>query len=212
MNKGRVEGFSDGVFSIAITLLVFTVAQPTNYHDLARELVQRWPSLAAYVVSFAVIGIMWLNHHSVFASLARVDRPLVYLNLLLLATVVFIPYPTAVLGEALRQGAGARTAAVVYSVTMALNACAWAALWIYASSGRRLLADSFPEARRRPATLLFTAGTLPYIVSIAIGFLNAYACLAFHGLLAIYYALDPLSRHAGNDALLGKALQHHEKR
>jgi uncharacterized membrane protein len=200
MNKGRLEGFSDGVFSIAITLLVFTIAQPANYHDLTGELARRWPSLAAYVVSFAVIGIMWLNHHSVFTHLAHVDRPLVYLNLLLLLTVVFLPYPTGILGEALRQGVGAKTAAVVYSLTMTLNACAWAALWLYASSGRRLLADTFPEAQRRRASFLFTIGTLPYAISIAIGFLNAYACLAFHALLALYYALDPLSRHAEQTA------------
>src|SRR6266513_1827739 len=104
MNKSRLEGFSDGVFSIAITLLVFTIAQPANYHDLARDLLHSWPSLAAYVVSFVVIGIMWFNHHSIFAHFVRVDRMLVYLNLLLLLTVVFIPYPTGILGEALRQG------------------------------------------------------------------------------------------------------------
>src|SRR6476659_9804266 len=112
MNRGRVEAFSDGVLYIAITLLVFTIAQPSNYHDLSHDLLHRWPSLAAYVVSFVVIGIMWLNHHSIFGHFARIDRVLVYLNLLLLLTVVFIPYPTGILGEALRQGAGARTAAV----------------------------------------------------------------------------------------------------
>ena len=70
MNKGRVETFSDGVFAIAITLLVLTIAQPRNYLDLRRELLQRWPSLAAYVVSFLVIGIMWVNHHTVFSHLS----------------------------------------------------------------------------------------------------------------------------------------------
>ena len=95
MNRGRVEAFSDGVFSIAITLLVLLpIAQPSNYRDLGHDLLRRWPSLAAYVVSFVVIGIMWLNHHSIFGHFARIDRMLVYLNMLLLLTVVFIPYPT----------------------------------------------------------------------------------------------------------------------
>jgi TMEM175 potassium channel family protein len=116
--------------------------------------------------------------------------------MLLLLTVVFIPYPTGILGEALRQGAGAKTAAVFYSASMALNAYAWTGLWLYASSKRRLLVDTFPEPRRRSATVLFTLGTVVYTISIAIGFINAYACLGFQSLLAVYYALDPLSRRA----------------
>jgi len=196
LNKSRLEAFSDGVFAIAITLLVLTIAQPTNYGQLGGQLGDRWPSLVAYTVSFAIIGIMWLNHHAIFMHVDRVDRPFVYLNLALLLTVVFVPYPTGILGEALRQGQGARTAAVAYSVTMTVNACAWSALWLYASSGRRLLADGFPEGRRARATLAYTSGTLVYAVSVGVALLNAFACLAFHGFLALYYALDPLSRRA----------------
>src|ERR1700683_536643 len=87
MNKSRVEAFSDGVFAIAITLLVLTIAEPTNYKGLTQQLLSRWPSLAAYVVSFAIIGIMWLNHHSLFTNFERIDRGLFYLNLLLLMTI-----------------------------------------------------------------------------------------------------------------------------
>src|SRR5579863_9916574 len=123
MSKERLETFSDGVFAIAITLLVLTIASPTKYTDLGHQLGLRWPSLAAYVVSFIVIGIMWLNHHTIFTHLDHVDRGLFYLNLLLLMTIVFIPYPTGVLGEALRRGVGATTAAVFYSAVRAINAC-----------------------------------------------------------------------------------------
>jgi uncharacterized membrane protein len=91
VNKERVETFSDGVFAIAITLLILTIAQPTDYGVLARQLAERWPSLAAYVVSFLVIGIMWLNHHTIFSHLARIDRASFYCNFLLLMTIVFIP-------------------------------------------------------------------------------------------------------------------------
>jgi TMEM175 potassium channel family protein len=200
VNKARIEAVSDGVFAIAITLLVLTVSQPDDYSRLARQLGDRWPSLAAYMVSFAVIGIMWLNHHSIFAHFERVDRTLFYLNLLLLMTIAFLPYPTGVLGQALRRQEGARTAAVIYSATMALNAYGWGALWVYASVRRRLLSASFPEPERRIATLLFLSGTIAYTASIGIAFLSAYACLAFHAVLAVYYALDPLSRRAGRGA------------
>jgi uncharacterized membrane protein len=196
MPKTRVEAFSDGVFAIAITLLVLTVAQPRSYSDLAHELATQWPSLAAYIVSFAVIGIMWINHHSVFMHLEHVDRGLLYLNLLLLMTIAFLPYPTGILGQALAKGQGTRTAAVVYGVVMAVNACAWGASWLYASGHRRLLRADFPEGQRATATLLFTTGVLVYLLSVGVAFINAYAFLAVQGLLAVYYALDPISRRA----------------
>ena len=116
---------------------------------------KRWPSLAAYVVSFTVIGIMWVNHHTIFTHLRVVNRGMFYFNLLLLMTIVFIPYPTEVFGEALSRSQGATTAAVFYSATMTINALAWASLWLYASVGRRLLSWEFPEPQRRVSTILF---------------------------------------------------------
>jgi uncharacterized membrane protein len=200
MSKARVEAFSDGVFAIAITLLVLTVSQPRTYRNLAHELATQWPSLAAYVVSFAVIGIMWINHHSVFMHLEHVDRGLLYVNLLLLMTIAFLPYPTGVLGQALAKGQGTRTAAVVYGIVMAVNAYAWGGLWLYASRHRRLLHADFPEAERAMATVLFIVGVLLYTVSVGVAFLNAYAFLALQGALAVYYALDPISRRAARRA------------
>jgi uncharacterized membrane protein len=194
MGKARLEAFSDGVFAIAITLLVLTIPTPSNFNDLGSGLADQWPAYAAYAVSFAVIGIMWTNHHTVFNHFARVDRDLVYLNLALLATVVFVPYPTGIFGEALQRGEGERTAAVFYSIVMTVNAVAWAAVWLYGSSGRRLLTPEFPEEQRRTATVMFTIGTAIYLGTIVVGFVNAFACLAVHGALAVYYALDPLSR------------------
>jgi uncharacterized membrane protein len=195
MSRERVEAFTDGVFAIAITLLVLTIAQPTNYQHLAAQLGDRWPALAAYLVSFAVIGVMWLNHHTIFSHLEQIDRGLFYCNLVLLMTIVFIPYPTGVFGEALRRSQGAETAAAVYSITMTVNGCAWAALWLYASTGRRLLRPDFPETARTGATLLFVSGAAVYGLSIGVAFINAYACLAFHAVLGAYYGLDPIGRH-----------------
>ena len=194
MGKARLETFSDGVFAIAITLLVLTIPTPDDFRHLGSALTDQWPAYAAYLVSFSVIGIMWLNHHTVFGHFERVDRNLVYLNLALLATIVFVPYPTGIFGDALQRGEGERVAAVFYSLVMTVNAVAWAALWLYGSTRRRLLAPAFPEDQRRTATVLFTMGTLVYAGTIVVGLVNAYACLAVHGGVAVYYALDPLSR------------------
>jgi uncharacterized membrane protein len=199
MSRQRLETFSDGVFAIAITLLVLTIAQPNKYRILAQQLGHRWPSLAAYVVSFVVIGIMWLNHHTIFSHLERIDRGMFYLNLLLLMTIVFIPYPTAVFGEALRRQHGAKTAAIFYTAVMAINACVWAALWLYASVGRRLLRPEFPESQRSMATVLFIAGAFVYSASIGVAFINPYLCLAVQAALALYYAFDPISQRAARE-------------
>ena len=194
MGKARLETFSDGVFAIAITLLVLTIPTPNDFEHLGDALRHQWPAYAAFFVSFAVIGIMWLNHHTVFGHFEHVDGNLAYLNLALLATIVFVPYPTGIFGEALYRGESERVAAVFYSLVMTVNAIAWVAVWLYGSARRRLLVPSFPEDQRRTATMLFTAGPVIYAGTIVIALVNAYACLALHGALAVYYALDPLSR------------------
>ena len=203
MSKARIETLSDGIFAIAVTLLVVTISLPGvgEYTNLAHQLLKRWPSFAAYVITFAVIGVMWLNHHSIFAHFEDVvDRTFFYLNMLLMMTIAFLPYPTGVFGEALGNGEGTRTAAVFYSATMTVNAVAWSALWLYASVGRRLLVPAFPESERRLSTTLFVSGPGAYAVSVLVAVVNAYACLAFHALLVVYYAFDPLSRRAAHGA------------
>jgi hypothetical protein len=99
-----------------------------------------------------------------------------------------------VFGEALQQGVGAKQAALFYSCVMTANAVCWGALWLYASHGRRLLDDDFPEEERRPATISFTIGSVLYATTMIVALVNAVACLVLHGLLAVYYALDPLAR------------------
>jgi uncharacterized membrane protein len=103
LNKSRFESFSDGVFAFAITLLVLGVALPdsryTSDHMLTSALLRLWPNLIAYGLSFAVIGIMWQNHHALFRLVERIDRKTVLLNLLLLAGTAFIPFATSTLGS-----------------------------------------------------------------------------------------------------------------
>ena len=125
-----MEAFSDGVFAIAITLLILDIKVPKVAPDqhLWSALGQQWPSYAAYVVSFLVIGIIWLNHHTMFGYVARVDRGLVVINLLLLLVVAAIPWPTALMAEYLRDDPASHDAAVVYSSVMVLVAITYVAL------------------------------------------------------------------------------------
>src|SRR5688572_1573782 len=115
METTRLEAFSDGVFAIAITLLIIEVHLPEGHDSLASRVLETWPAYVAYVISFVTIGIMWANHHGIFQLIARTSHGLVVANLLLLMCVAFIPFPTKVLGEHLTStGADQRTAALFY--------------------------------------------------------------------------------------------------
>ena len=110
MASGRAEAFSDGVFAVAITVLVFGL-RVSGHGSLGHQLLAAWPHYFAYVVSFLTIGIMWMNHHTILGHVTRVDRPLLVLNLLLLMGIVAIPFPTDLVASNL-LGDGGRTAAV----------------------------------------------------------------------------------------------------
>src|SRR3954466_15340468 len=134
MTTSRIEAFSDGVFAIAITLLVLEIHVPEDPENgLGQALLDQWPAYASYVVSFFVIGVIWMNHHAVFEHLARADRRLMALNLFLLLWIVLIPWATELLATYMRAGGGGeRTAALVYTGTMTMMGVAFGQLWGYA--------------------------------------------------------------------------------
>ncbi len=194
MTKTRLEAFSDGVFAVAITLLVFNIdVPPLGHGPLWAALRHEWPSYAAYAVSFLIIGIIWANHHGIFQQIARVDRPLLFLNLLLLMIVVFIPFPARMLSVYLQAGPDSHVAAAVYSATMLLMAIAFGLLWGYAVYHPALLEDSVDPHVARSTLPRFVAGTVVYVVTIGVAFISAALCLALHAAVALYYVFDQIS-------------------
>ena len=191
MSTGRLEAFSDGVFAVAITLLVLEIKVPEGAgQDLPHRLAEQWPSYVSYLVSFFVIGVIWMNHRAVFAHLSRADRPLIGLNLFLLLWVVLIPWATELLANYMREGGAAeRAAALVYTGTMTMMGSAFGALWIYASRGRRLLGVELSDAEIRSRTRSFAIGAPVYALAALVAIVSAPASLAINALLAIYYAL-----------------------
>jgi uncharacterized membrane protein len=203
VETSRIEAFSDGVFAIAITLLVLNLAIPTpgKHGQLAQRLGNEWPSYAAYVVSFLIIGIIWVNHHSVFRMIVRADRPLMFINLLLLLVVAVIPFPTALLAGYIRHGsADAHVAAAVYSVTMLAMSFCFAGLWLWVTRpGSGLLHERLDPVVARAALQRFGLGTVVYALAIVLSFLSAVLTLVFHFVIAIYYVFDqlPVGSEAG---------------
>jgi TMEM175 potassium channel family protein len=147
IGTARVEAFSDGVFAIAVTLLILDVTVDAQ-RPLGHQLTHIWPSCIAYVTSFLTIGIIWLNHHSIFAKVSHADRTLLLLNALSLMVVAFLPFPTRVVADYLRRD-GERGAVVAYGLTMVLMALMFQLLRRYVSGGRRLILDDVPQADGR---------------------------------------------------------------
>ena len=116
----RLEAFSDGVFAIAITLLVLEIKVPARDADFLPALGALWPSFAAYFVSFIYVGLWWIATHSVTAMFARVDGSLLLLYLIFLMTIAFVPFPTAALADRLESGHQTGLAAAFYGATMLL--------------------------------------------------------------------------------------------
>jgi uncharacterized membrane protein len=199
MRTSRLEAFSDGIFSIAATLLVLElrVPQPDD-QGLVAGLLRQWPSYAVYAVSFLTIGIMWVNHHALFSLVRSADRPLLFLNLVLLLTVAIVPFPTAVLGQYLGSSdTDSHAAAALYGLVMLLNALGWAATWTYVARHAPILVEhvSLPGPR---SILRFLAGLVFYAMGTAVAFVSAPLSLLIYALVAVYYVLPNLPR-SGRD-------------
>ncbi len=186
MTKSRAEAFSDGVFAVAATLLVFSIPTPDAKGALAAALLSEWPSYAAYVISFLTILVIWLNHHAVLDSIRTVDRPLLLLNGFLLMTVAVIPFPTGLLARYLVQGHDQSIAAFAYGLTMSSMAIAFTLINTYAKV-RHLFTTPF-------SLLGFSTGQLSYPVATVIALVNYQLALAIFAATALFHMVLPLLR------------------
>jgi uncharacterized membrane protein len=185
-STARLETFSDGVFAIAATLLVleFTVNAP--HHDLGEKLLHLWPAYLAYVTSFVTIGIIWMNHHHTVSLLGRTDRTMLFVNILLLLTVAFLPFPTKLVGEDLRHG-GESAAALVYTATLLLMAALHQVWWRYARHNRRLIADEVPDSALLAVDRAYLAGMPAYGAAFVIAFFSPLAAVVLTFAIAAFY-------------------------
>jgi uncharacterized membrane protein len=153
----RTEAFSDGVFAIAITLLVLEIHVPAgDFADLWHGILHQWPSYLAYVTSFAAIGGVWLAHHGVFHRLQAVNNQVMRVNLLLLMMVSFLPFPTKLVAEAIRDEDAARVAVIFYGIALFVVGALVAALWGAVLRDRELLKPEVTDDEVRQVTLALT--------------------------------------------------------
>ena len=193
---GRVEAFSDGVFAVAITLLVLNIQPPPlsdpnllTDNGLRSYLANQWPNLLAFVTSFATIGVMWINHHKVFNRVVYVDNGLLALNLLLLLVVVFFPYPTALLAQQYAVHPDGHVAAIFYSATNVVLAICFNLLWRYATHHNRLVRKDADPEDIAAISRQYIFGPFVYLFTFALAFVSVQASVAIILLLALFFAL-----------------------
>jgi uncharacterized membrane protein len=181
----RIAAFSDGVFAIAITLLVLNLKIPSLPDDASTEalwtaLLADLPNLQAYVLSFLVIGLFWMTHHRVFAYIRRYDTTLVWLNLFLLLFVCVLPYPTAMLGRF-----GGALPVRIYVATLTAVSLWQTAIWLYATRGRRLVDADLPHAVVRYALLRGLCTLSIFFGALAVSYYSASVALLCLGLIPV---------------------------
>ena len=192
MDRSRLEAFSDGVFAVAITLLALdlTVAGPAGHGSLADQLHEKWPAFLAYLISFFMIGIVWVNHHVLVRSIIKVDRTLLFLNLVLLLFVVLIPFATATEADYFPGNTGTRRLAMVlYGGVFLGMSVGFGAIFEWTLHGQRVY-QPLPPERHWPARVRFVGGGLVYVLAIVIALFNAVASFVLIAAVAVYYILE----------------------
>jgi uncharacterized membrane protein len=164
MTKNRLEAFSDGVFAIVITLLILDVRFPADKPLTLETLLHVGPHVLAFVLSFVIVGVYWVSHHNMLHFIRQVDRQLLWLNLVLLLLIVFIPFPAALLG----QHPDNALAVALYGGNLMLVNAAGTAMWLYATSHPDLAAEGVTPAFARFVAMLHSAPILVYGAAIAL--------------------------------------------
>ncbi len=176
LDLGRVVFFSDCVFAIAMTILALTIRVPPVPEDeVARAIRKLVPVLFSYFLSFAVISLFWLAHHRMFSRIRRLDTTLIVMNLVLLSLVALMPFPTDLLG---RYGDSV-AAVVLYATTTAALGTASAAIWLWASSGQRLIDPATPRDVVNHYTARVLSVPIVFALSIPIALVSTSAAQYF---------------------------------
>jgi uncharacterized membrane protein len=192
----RMEALSDGVFAIAITLLVLDLAVPQSKNDLLHDFIHEWPAYLAYVVSFSSIGAIWLGHSTITEYLHRADSRLLRLNLLLLLVVSFLPFPTRLVAEFLGTRHNERVATTIYGLTLLAAAFILSVLWRYAVREDHVRPDALDEEVSE-LTVRLTPGLASYAILIGVGLFLPDVAICGYLVVALYFIVPIHRRKRG---------------
>jgi uncharacterized membrane protein len=184
----RIEAFSDGIFSIAATLLVLEIKHPPADLPFWAGMLTMWPSYTSFILSFFFIGIMWINHHRLFTHITKADDTLMAVNLLLLLGVVFVPYPTSLMSASITMldTNYSRDVAIFYNATYLVMAVLYNLLW-FVCRQRRLLDADIDAQQIRAVSIRYAIGPFFYVACLIITWWSVPASLAMNAAVAVYF-------------------------
>lgn len=193
LTTNRIEAFSDGVFAIAITLLILEIRLPAqtsaSHTSVAASLLAIWPSYFAYIFSFVTIGIYWVNHHYIFRIYQRTNHVFNLLNVFFLMCISFLPFPTEILGSHLLDAREQRTTIAFYIFGLLLPALSWFLMWLYGSSNRRLIDAHLSPRFVRYLTRQYGLSPVIYLIALIITLIQPLVGLAIAVGLTFLYLL-----------------------
>jgi len=198
---GRIGTLVDGVFAIAMTLLVLELIPSGSTEGSLASLIGAWPKFYAYAMGFLVLGIFWALHRSIFGHIRRSDEILVWLNILFLLFVALIPFSTAILG----QRPPSRGAVVLYGSNMIAVSLPLGGMWWYATGGSRLVAPDLDPRLVRHRRMAFALVPLGFAVGVGLSFVSTALSLGLFSLMAVFYIASSalLRRYRDGEHLTG---------
>ena len=197
---GRLEAFSDGVFAVAITLLVFSLQVPIlkipphTSKDLVDRLFMLWPSYLAFFISFATILIMWISHHNMFKLLARSDTSFMFANGFLLLLVTIVPFPTQLIATYLTTPAAGVACAIYAGLFMIIN-LVYNLLWWLASHQSHLLKDHVSSVLIKTRSRNYALGVPCYLLALVLAFWNPAMSMGICSVLWLFWAFTTSERN-----------------
>jgi uncharacterized membrane protein len=195
ISTSRLEAFSDGVFAIAITLLIIEIKVPSHddlkNQSLMHYIWQQWPKYFAYILSFVIIGIYWANHHYLFKLFKKTNHVFNLLNVFFLMTIAFLPYPTGVLGDYIITAEHAKPAVTFYAFAIWLPAFAWLLIWLYARHQRRIVDHKLTPRFVTALTWQYYLSNIFYISALIVSFFSAALSITICVGLTLLYLLPP---------------------
>ena len=189
LTKSRIEALADGVFAIAMTLLVLELKVPNidrvHPDQLLPALVAQWPKYISYVISFFMLGIYWIGHHNQFHVIRRSDRGFLWINILYLMTISLLPFSTALLGEY----PGTRIALIIYGGNLAVIGLVLYWHWYYATHNYRLIdSDIDPQIITLVARRILS-GVIIYLFAISVSFMSVTMSLVIYLVAPLIFLL-----------------------
>jgi uncharacterized membrane protein len=190
LSISRIEAFADGVFAIVITLLILDIRVPQVQGEpvgpqLLHELINMWPKYLAYAMSFIIVGVYWVGHHAQFRFIRHANRTLLWINILFLMCVAFVPFSAALIGEYRHE----QIAVIIYGVNLiVVGACLYLHYW-YATQNYRLVDADLPQQQVEATKRRILMAPIICLAAIGLSFISTTLSIILYLVLPIPYIL-----------------------